>query len=162
MVLRLWLNLADSVLRGRRSITPAETVGARLPGYRLAFTLQALPYREPAMASVERIPHRIAPGEQWCGARRGRGPEPGRGPAGAEPWSQGPEKGGAEDRQEVHGALYRLTQGQWDYICETEGQPAASRAITRSWRWRRRRTTALGSARTLTHLRAGAALQECE
>lgn len=114
-------NLADSVLRGRRSITPAETVGARLPGYRLAFTLQALPYREPAMASVERIPTESPPvsngaahAADAAGARR-------RGPAGAEPWSQGPEKGGAEDRQEVHGALYRLTQGQWDYICETEG-----------------------------------------
>lgn len=49
-------NMCDEVFRVRRMVTAAESVPARLPGYRLAFTLPALPFREPAMASVEPVP----------------------------------------------------------------------------------------------------------
>lgn len=49
-------NMNRDVLSGRRMIKPAESVPAKLPGYRLSFNQPGLPYREPGFATVEPAP----------------------------------------------------------------------------------------------------------
>jgi hypothetical protein len=49
-------NMNRDVLSGRRMIKPAESVPAKLHGYRLSFNQPGLPYREPGFATVEPAP----------------------------------------------------------------------------------------------------------
>lgn len=75
-------NINKKVFQGRRMISPAESVPAVLPGWRLEFSQPGLPYAEPAFAAVERrqegsddggacpldvhgVAHRITP-SQWA------------------------------------------------------------------------------------------------
>jgi hypothetical protein len=46
-------NMDKAVLEGRRMITPAESVAAKLPNYCLTFRQPGLPYREPGFATIE-------------------------------------------------------------------------------------------------------------
>lgn len=46
-------NLNKSVFEGRRRITPADSLPAVLPGWKLTFAQPGLPYSEPCFAAVE-------------------------------------------------------------------------------------------------------------
>jgi hypothetical protein len=94
-------NMHKSVFQGRRMIKPAESLPAKLPGWRLTFNQPGLPYSEPAFAAVEPV---IA-----SGAANGAN---GSSTVSSEQQQQQPE---------VHGVVHRITPSQWNYVLETEG-----------------------------------------
>lgn len=92
-------NMNEEVLRGRRMIVPREAVPARLRGFRLAFDMMGLPFREPAFASAARVEGEP---DETCFLE-----------------SSGAEGGPATPV--LHGVAFCVTPSQWSYICETEG-----------------------------------------
>ncbi|KAK2080220.1 hypothetical protein QBZ16_000073 [Prototheca wickerhamii] len=92
-------NMNEEVLRGRRMIVPREAVPARLRGFRLAFDMMGLPFREPAFASAARVEGEP---DETCFLE-----------------SSGAEGGPAIPV--LHGVAFCVTPSQWSYICETEG-----------------------------------------
>ena len=57
-------NMHKSVFQGRRMISPAESLPAVLPGWRLTFGQPGLPYSEPAFAAVEPVTGSAAGGQR--------------------------------------------------------------------------------------------------
>lgn len=87
-------NINKKVFEGRRRISPAESVPAVLPGWRLEFSQPGLPYAEPAFAAVEPQPEEVEDAAASSGGAR---------------------------QPDVHGVAHRITPSQWAYVLETEG-----------------------------------------
>jgi hypothetical protein len=86
-------NMASPTMTALRNLNPITSTAAVLPAHRLAFNVPGTPFVEPSWASVEPVENEKA------------------------------LRDGPMCRNNVHGVLYKLTEEDFQAVCNTEGVP---------------------------------------
>jgi hypothetical protein len=102
-------NMNPQVLTGRRFVRPKESLPCAVPGYRLSFAVQGLPYAEPGFATIMPVSTEQKLQQQQQQQQQQQKQQVAGSFSSSDTWPC------------VHGVLHRVTQREWAHIQATEG-----------------------------------------